>query len=241
MSLVAAVTTRLTSTLVVFVRAAVQRLGLGPVVLVATAAVALLFSRRERTAPGNRPSARNPHPDPAPTETRSLTADRKPQWLSRVRKVTIGAKWTRAERCDLFCRTVEGEDGAEGQKEGVILREEIVPAFKRFTTLFDVYFIVRVDSDEAEEQVLVALRNAGMFEPGLLDERKVVFCETDVGRISVARQLEPHLHVDETPDVIIGLQRFILFVALITADTKALKEVSGNNVAKFKSLTSFFS
>lgn len=266
MTIVTAVTTRLASSIVFLIRTAVQRLGIGPVVLAATAVAALLYSWRGNANRDNpqrrrrRTLSRSSGLPPDQSETadeNDATGEGKPQWLSRVRKVTLGSKWTLAERCDLFCREGEDEDvettveeekdqivkasKATGEKGKVILRSSIRAGLKRLAKLFDVYFIVRIDNDEAEGEVMNALTEAGMFESNLLDKRKVLFCETDVGRVSVARQLEPHLHIDETLDVIVGLQRFVHFVALVTNDVKCITEPLGSNVAKFPSLASFFS
>lgn len=127
------------------------------------------------------------------------------------------------------------------QTDQVALDDAVIPHLKRFAAYFDLYFVVRVDSDQAELAVTNALTSAGLFENGLLDPRKLLFCETDVGRVSVARQLEPHLHIDETLDVIVGLQRFVHFVAWVAPDAKSnTSEQLSPNVVRYNSLSSFF-
>lgn len=124
-------------------------------------------------------------------------------------------------------------------KEGVVLRPEIVRPMKNFASMFDLYFIVEVESDEAEEQITKALSDAGLFEQGFLDKRKLLFCETDMGKASIARQVESQLHVDESVAVINALQRFVPYVSLVTSSAKSLAMPSGSNVTKFTSLASF--
>lgn len=229
-------------------RAAVKRLGLGTVVLVATAAAAFVLSLRPNQPP------RRPRRTPNRTAIdQTQRTNGTPNWLSRVKKVTIGAKWTLAERCDLFCKAdqqsksrVTSDEVTPVEKESsdiqrVVLRTAAVEHLKRFAKLFDTYLIVRIDDDQAEHQVTEALKSAGMFESGLLDPRKLLFTETDLGRVSVARQIEPQLHIDETPEVITALQRFLFCVALVSADLHSMKtDACATNVAKFTSLSSFF-
>lgn len=181
-----------------------------------------------------------PDPSRADSHPARSAADTKPRWLSRVRRVTIGAKWSRDVKCDLFCESSEVEESAQGARS-VVVRPEIVEALRRFARLFDLYVIVEVDDDQGEEAVKRALKAVGLFEQGLLDERKLLFCETDMGRVSVARQIESHLHVDESVAVIADLQRFLPHVSLVTANAKALNLPAGSNVTKFTTLSSVFS
>lgn len=144
--------------------------------------------------------------------------------LAGVRRVTIG---------------MEGAGDSAVFEDGRV-RGDVVPGLVKFARLFEVYVVARVDCDEEEERVLGALRDVGLFAEGLMDERKVVFCGTSVGRVSVVRQLEPHLHVDETAQVVTGLQRFVKYVALVAPDAKSMSAPTASNVLKFPSLSSFF-
>ncbi|PXF41370.1 Peroxisome biogenesis protein 22 [Gracilariopsis chorda] len=266
MSLVAALSSRVASSVALLLRAAVQRLGLAPLVLAATAAAALLCSLRAR-GNANRPPRRRRRAPPSRTAQPRAPNDRKPQWLARVRRVTLGAKCTRAEMCALFVshqRALEQIESAAppadhvvADSEKALLKEKseqpqlpdlpivvqpsAVPHLKRFAKLFDLYIVVRVDDDDTERHVTDALSAVGVFEPGLLDPRKLLFCDTDTGRVSVARQLEPQLHIDETTSVITALQRFVPFVALVTPvrDSTSSQPLA-SNVAAFASLASFF-
>lgn len=258
MSLVSAATTRFATSALYLARLAIHRLGLGTVLLAATAAAALVLSWRaaRRAPPANPPRRRRRHrpnsgvsrsdahqtadPNRVETHLARSAADTKPRWLSRVRRVTIGAKWSLDVKCDLFCESFELEGSAQGGKR-VAVRPEVVEALRRFARLFDLYVIVEVDDDQGEEAVKAALKAVGLFEHGLLDERKLLFCETDMGRVSVARQIESHLHVDESVAVVTDLQRFLPYVSLVSANAKALNLPSGSNVTKFTTLASFFS
>jgi len=69
----------------------------------------------------------------------------------------------------------------------------------------DVYIITQCSTDATEAAVRRALHEAGVFDAGQHAD-KVLFCETEVGRGAMARQLEPSLHIDSSAQV------WVLFV-----------------------------
>lgn len=253
----------------------------------------------------------------ASSSARMMLSSRKPQWLSRVRRVTIGAVCSAAQPCNLFalddvpatvdvhagnnsgvdpssagvgtsttspdaekqshtqatCNTLASTDApsALAQTDAsssappsspkdqqqqqqqtstdpsnytkiVTVLPDTVHALRQFAALFDVYLVIRVDSDAMEVAVTKALVSAGVFAAGAMDRRKLIFCETDTGRVSVARQLESQLHVDESYDVIVGLQRFVQCMGFISPDAPAFpRDLLGRNVHLHQSLSGFFS
>lgn len=278
-------------------RIAVQRFGLGSVMLALVAVAAAIYSWRQRpqpdarrrrrlppridsgasvegagqsslasaegsnnTSPGGTRSASQPSPSSSRAHT-SGSSTRKPQWLTSVRRVSIGAVCSQAQTCNLFSidTSSTSTDGDDHRSEGegneasssnetnkrvptVLVRPDALPGLKKFAALFEVYFVIRVDSDAMEKAVTAALSKARLFKDGLLDRRKIVFCETDTGRISVARQLESQLHIDETFDVIAGLQRFVNCVAFVSSEARSFPaEMLGRNVVSYTSLSGFFS
>lgn len=124
-------------------------------------------------------------------------------------------------------------------RESFKLKPDCVKNLQQFASLFELYVIARIDSDENEEKLRKVLEEAKLFECGL-DPRKVVFCETETGRVSIVRQIEPDLHVDETASVVSELQRFVKFVAFISPQAKATPGLSASNVLKYSSLGRFF-
>lgn len=72
----------------------------------------------------------------------------------------------------------------------------------------DLYVITQCASDATEQAVRDALRDAGVVDAGLNDI-KVVFCETEAGRGSIARQIEPTMHVDSAAVIVDGLRPFV--------------------------------
>lgn len=150
--------------------------------------------------------------------------------------MTIGAICSASEPCNLF--TI---DTNENEKEGPIVHmvPDCADALRRMAARFELFLVVKVDDDDMQHAVSKAFESAGLF--GSMDRRKVVFCETDTGRISVARQLESHLHIDECFDVILGLQRFVQCVAFVSADAAGFpKDAIGRNVVVYSSIASLF-
>lgn len=239
----AAITARFATTASYFIRVALQRFGLGPLVIAATAAAALLYSWRTRANPHTTARQRPRTRPAAPARSSSSPA------FSSVRRVTIGTELAPNTESVIFQIVDQPSTSLDRPSTDIdpvashklIVRPDTVQPLKQFAKSFDLYFITRVDTDEAELDVKAALKSAGLFEPGLLDERKVIFCQTAIGRVSVARQLEPQLHVDESLQVVSGLQRFISSVALLSPNAKSIAAPSASNVMHFTSLSSFFS
>lgn len=176
---------------------------------------------------------------------------RTPQWLARSRRVSIGAVCSFSQPCPMFLleRVANTSDGNDAPSDGtsavtkpkVVLAPEAVSPLKSIASMSELYLVIRVDDDPVELAVTDAFASAGLFERGLLDPRKLIFCETDIGRVSVARQLESNIHVDENVQVIADLQRFLPMVALVSPDANSASEALGRNVAKFSSIAALYS
>lgn len=179
-------------------------------------------------------------------------ASRTPQWLTCARRVSIGAVCSFSQSCPMFIldRVANASDEKDelsdktppATKPKVVLALDAVSPLKSIASMSELYVVIRVDDDLVEHAVTDAFAAAGLFDRGLLDRRKLIFCETDIGRVSVARQLEPNIHIDESVQVISDLQRFLSMVALVSPDANhPLSDSLGRNVAKFPSLAALYS
>ena len=72
----------------------------------------------------------------------------------------------------------------------------------------DLYIITQCSSDAAEEAVRAALLESGVVDAGLC-HHKILFCETQIGRGAMARQLEPSLHIDSSARTLQSLAPFV--------------------------------
>jgi hypothetical protein len=240
-----------------YVRVFAHRAGTAPLWVLALAGAAAVFSLRTRRR-GTRAIAAGPTPATAGPRSREGA---RPKELAGVRKVTIGccireelvASAAQSSEVPVVpvdplfellpkeLETNNSNDAIAGRRleNAIGVRKSAVPYLKRLAKMCDLYVITRVANDEAERAVTSALRDAGIFNAGL-DERKSLFCETEGGRISMVRQLEPHLHIDSDPHIVAGLQRFIKFVALVLPRASTLDWPAGANVLKFDSLEAFW-
>lgn len=197
-------------------RRIIERLGPGTVLAVAVAAAGLLYSLNRRG--GTTTRARRPA---------SRRGSRRPGGLSGVQRVTMGL-----------------EVGGDVLNNTGDLSVDVIPVLGKFAKLFDLYVIVRAESDEWEDKISAVFQNA---EVSGFDLRKLVFCDTVDGRVSMVRQIDPHLHIDESESVVSSLQRFIRHVAFVSstsastgASASSAAGTSKSNVLKYSSLAQFF-
>ncbi|KAA8497270.1 Peroxisome biogenesis protein 22 [Porphyridium purpureum] len=93
------------------------------------------------------------------------------------------------------------------------LNSEAAEAIEKLAGTFNLYMIVRVDTDQDEQLVRLAFEKVGLFTTGAA-KHKLLFCETLMGRASIARQIEPELHMDSSTIVTESLFRFIRYAAV---------------------------
>lgn len=104
--------------------------------------------------------------------------------------------------------------GSSSAPMRLTLRPEVVPALCTLASTVELYLLTRVSSDEGESEVVSALVDGGVIAAGM-NVHKALFCETVEGRVSMVRQLEPQLALDEAPGVVDALGRFVKSVQLL--------------------------
>ncbi|MQL84458.1 hypothetical protein Taro_016973 [Colocasia esculenta] len=132
--------------------------------------------------------------------------------------------------CQLLGVILE-ETNPEELQEHATVRPSVLEVLSEITKICDLYLMERVlddqtepvtdptnasdldavEEEELEERVLSALSDAGVFTSCGLVREKVLFCDTENGRTSFVRQLEPEWHIETNPDVIHQLARFIKY------------------------------
>ncbi|KAF3976714.1 hypothetical protein ACB098_06G098700 [Castanea mollissima] len=148
------------------------------------------------------------------------------QKLSEGRKVT----------CRLVGVILEESSPEDLQKQATV-RSAVLEVLLEITKYCDLYLMERVLDDESEKKVLMALEDAGVFTAGGLVKDKVLFCNTENGRSSFVRQLEPDWHIDTNPEIISQLARFIKYQLHISA---IRPERTAPNVFSAPTLEQFF-
>lgn len=157
----------------------------------------------------------------------TLRVANRPRKLAAVRRLTIG---TDAEGGALFTLApappppvassasvtppLSGDGVATGAASSssaplrLTVRPEVAPALRALASTVELYLLTRVSSDEGEAEVVSALVDAGVVASGM-NVHKALFCETVEGRVSMVRQLEPQLALDEAVGVVDALGRFV--------------------------------
>ncbi|CAG8773349.1 19910_t:CDS:2, partial [Racocetra persica] len=74
--------------------------------------------------------------------------------------------------------------------------ENIIPFLNQLAQLYVIYLVCPVSSIQEKEQILTLFRNAQQFSNNVIDERRVLFCETEEGKIHIIRHLETNVHVE---------------------------------------------
>jgi hypothetical protein len=65
--------------------------------------------------------------------------------------------------------------------------------------LYDVYVIIHINSEEEKAQIHQLLKNANILNQsnqGSIDERKVLYCSSEEGKVHIIKHLEPSIHIE---------------------------------------------
>lgn len=96
-------------------------------------------------------------------------------------------------------------------------QENSIQILTRLSCLYDIYVIVHVNSDEEKHNIQTLLASSstdGLFLDGL-DNRKIIFCSEEEGKVHIIRHIEPSIHVeggwekDDGEDIIKKLKPFV--------------------------------
>lgn len=98
-------------------------------------------------------------------------------------------------------------------------QENSIQILTRLSYLYDIYVIVHVNSEEEKENIQNMLENAsssdGLFTDSSVDNRKIIFCSNEEGKVHIIRHIEPFIHVeggwekDDGEDIVQKLKPFV--------------------------------
>ncbi len=73
------------------------------------------------------------------------------------------------------------------------------------------YILCQVSDDIGEAAVRAAFEFSGIIgsKQGQIPSQRFLFCETEVGKMSLVRQIEPEIHIDGESSTVEQLRRFI--------------------------------
>ncbi|CAG8453745.1 12045_t:CDS:2 [Acaulospora morrowiae] len=96
--------------------------------------------------------------------------------------------------------------------------ENIVPFLHHLSQSYVIHLVCPINSSREKEQILGLLRNANLFSSNAIDERRVLFCETQDGKIHIIRHLEASVHIEggtngeETVEMVRGFVEKVIWV-----------------------------
>lgn len=136
---------------------------------------------------------------------------------------------------------------------GVLFQEDECHQLKRCATLVPhardlvealsyfgrVYLVTQVLDDRSQENAVRSLREGGICGT-LVEDHHCLFCEKHVSKVSIARQVEPCVHVDAERATASELQRFLPRVLLVSKMAGAA-DPSKPNMLHAETLHSFCS
>lgn len=134
------------------------------------------------------------------------------------------------------------ELSASDLQAGATLRPEASQLLRNLAKSTDVYLITHVLDDVGQAVVLGCLESAGLLGhgPGQVKPHKALFCSSLDGKTSMARQIEPELHIDGDARTVEALARFLPQLLHVLPPGSAAS-VKAANVGSTPSLQAFLS
>ncbi|VAH38758.1 unnamed protein product [Triticum turgidum subsp. durum] len=117
--------------------------------------------------------------------------------------------------CQLVGIVFEEKTPEELQNHATV-KPSVVELLLEISKYCDFYLMETVLDDKSEENALMALEKAGLFNTGGLMKEKVLFCSSEVGRTSFVRQLESDFHIDASLEIISQLSIAAVGYAIMT-------------------------
>ncbi|KAL1916772.1 uncharacterized protein VTP21DRAFT_5476 [Calcarisporiella thermophila] len=74
--------------------------------------------------------------------------------------------------------------------------ENAVPILRHLSQYYSVHLIATTSSQMERDQITSLLTSAGLFSKGGLDRRRLLFCESEQGKVHIVRHLESAVHIE---------------------------------------------
>jgi len=92
-------------------------------------------------------------------------------------------------------------------------QEKATHLLQQLSNYYHIYIIVHMNSAQERNQIDEMLTNSGIFK--FIDRRKLLYCETEEGKIHMIRHLEPAVHIeggwenDDGEDIVRKIRTFV--------------------------------
>nr|CAG8563467.1 3322_t:CDS:2 [Entrophospora candida]CAG8573868.1 1693_t:CDS:2 [Entrophospora candida] len=74
---------------------------------------------------------------------------------------------------------------------------------------YDVYLVCPISNEQEKHQIISLLSNENLFSTKVIDKRKVIFCETEEGKVHIIRHIKASVHIESglNNEDVVGLVR----------------------------------
>ncbi|KAI8883777.1 hypothetical protein K501DRAFT_218856 [Backusella circina FSU 941] len=101
--------------------------------------------------------------------------------------------------------------------------ENTAELLMHLSLIYDIYIIIHVNTEEDSYPIQRLLMDEGLFSSDAgLDSRKILFCQTEEGKIHIIRHIEPFNHIegglenDDGEEIVDKLKPFVTKITWIT-------------------------
>ncbi|KAG1051202.1 hypothetical protein G6F46_006601 [Rhizopus delemar] len=106
--------------------------------------------------------------------------------------------------------------------------ENVLQLIIRLTYAYDIYIIIHINSVKERDRIQFLLENTqgGLFTGGYMDQRKIIYCSEEEGKVHIIRHIEPVIHIeggweeDDGEKIVKRLQPFIKKIVWIVTKRK---------------------
>ncbi|CAG8667933.1 5334_t:CDS:2, partial [Paraglomus occultum] len=92
--------------------------------------------------------------------------------------------------------TILWNPSRDPQRPNYAFIESVLPFLYQISNYYVITLITPVSTPEERAAIISLLRNARLFVEGVIDERRVLFCESEVGKVHIIKHIGASVHVE---------------------------------------------
>ncbi|CAO3666469.1 unnamed protein product [Umbelopsis ramanniana] len=155
--------------------------------------------------------------DSAPSNPQETTANSLSsigsKFLGGVMNATNNARRRKRVMTISLKNTILWNPSSDVDSPNHAFQEKATHLLQQLSNYYHIYIIVHMNSPAERDQIDEMLTNSGMFK--FIDRRKLLYCETEEGKIHMIRHLEPAVHIeggwerDDGEDIVRKIRTFV--------------------------------
>ncbi|KAH8548337.1 hypothetical protein BGW37DRAFT_460902 [Umbelopsis sp. PMI_123] len=135
------------------------------------------------------------------------------KFLGGVMNVTNNARRRKRVMTISLKNTILWNPSSDVNSPNHAFQERATHLLQQLSNYYHIYIIVHMNSPSERAQIDEMLTNSGIFN--FIDRRKLLYCETEEGKIHMIRHLEPAVHIeggwekDDGEDIVRKIRSFV--------------------------------